>query len=401
MKEMYSSRVAEFEVFGRDSHPGKDLGDYPAVLRSAAWQYLGRFDAENRKGNQQFRINNPTWVRYLGIHFLSYHGTESVCAINEVKVFGVSAAQDIEAELMKMASDSSATSVETDLPSANGKNSSVIASVHQSVDSNGDSRVENVAAPHQEFTEGIEKDPSHGGSVQAPPGSTVHPDIPRKRERVNGTQDPGVPGTTAVAEQTIEAAPSAISTESNPPGDSAVPQIHSPVNINKSSGGDLGNDHSEVKPTGNPSTKDLRVRPGNGMSLQTQQPARTSQQPAVRAYEKIRQDIESLQFNSSMLWTYVDQLQSGLKRTISEMDKDLGLLIQRHEVLNSTLLFYLAEMDEGLQKVTDFVSANVRTADEGTAEVSHLRWGHWACLWTTIVLFWKSDFGLLLVEGIH
>lgn len=50
--ELYSSRVAEFEVYGRQNHPRSDGPDYARGLNSSAWQLLGRFTAANMKGTQ-------------------------------------------------------------------------------------------------------------------------------------------------------------------------------------------------------------------------------------------------------------------------------------------------------------------------------------------------------------
>ena len=50
--ELYSSRVREFEVLGRQSHPRVDGADYAKSLTALAWQPLGRFTAANVKGVQ-------------------------------------------------------------------------------------------------------------------------------------------------------------------------------------------------------------------------------------------------------------------------------------------------------------------------------------------------------------
>jgi hypothetical protein len=50
--ELYSSRVREFEVYGRQNHPRADGSDYAKSLNASAWQLLGRFLAANTKGTQ-------------------------------------------------------------------------------------------------------------------------------------------------------------------------------------------------------------------------------------------------------------------------------------------------------------------------------------------------------------
>ncbi|GFH22052.1 SUN domain-containing protein [Haematococcus lacustris] len=58
MTEMYSSRVRDFSVKGRQSHPRKDgpSSDYPRFFDSESWQLLGDFTAANRKGAQLFKM---------------------------------------------------------------------------------------------------------------------------------------------------------------------------------------------------------------------------------------------------------------------------------------------------------------------------------------------------------
>lgn len=50
--ELYSSRVKEFEVRGRSTHPRTESSDYAKALNSSQWQLLGRFNASNAKGVQ-------------------------------------------------------------------------------------------------------------------------------------------------------------------------------------------------------------------------------------------------------------------------------------------------------------------------------------------------------------
>ena len=57
---------------------------------------------------QVFRLESPSWLKYLQIHQLSHYGTESVCALNDVTVFGKSAAEDLEDRLSQEASTEAA-----------------------------------------------------------------------------------------------------------------------------------------------------------------------------------------------------------------------------------------------------------------------------------------------------
>lgn len=49
--------------------------------------------------SQAFKLERPTWIKYLQLRILNHHGTEAVCALNDVCVFGKSAAEDLEARL--------------------------------------------------------------------------------------------------------------------------------------------------------------------------------------------------------------------------------------------------------------------------------------------------------------
>ena len=97
--ELYSSRVKDFEVRGRQSHPRTDNVETSKGLNSTAWHLIGKFQAENTKGDQTFHIQQPMWVRYLFVRFLTHYGNEPVCAINGFAVFGRSAAEELEEQL--------------------------------------------------------------------------------------------------------------------------------------------------------------------------------------------------------------------------------------------------------------------------------------------------------------
>ena len=50
-------------------------------------------------GVQVFAIAQPAWVRFVLLRFLSQHGSEPVCALNGVSLFGKSAAEEFEDQL--------------------------------------------------------------------------------------------------------------------------------------------------------------------------------------------------------------------------------------------------------------------------------------------------------------
>ncbi|KAK9801906.1 hypothetical protein WJX73_001117 [Symbiochloris irregularis] len=82
--ELYSSRVHWFDVRGRQHHPRHDGTDYSKSLNSTQWRFMGQFEAANVKGTQAFRMPSPAWVKYLQLRFISHHGTEAVCALNDI-----------------------------------------------------------------------------------------------------------------------------------------------------------------------------------------------------------------------------------------------------------------------------------------------------------------------------
>lgn len=97
--ELYSSRVKEFTVYGMQSHPRMLAMEASNSVDSNGWNFIGTFTAAKTKGTQEFHVQHPRWVRYLLVRFLTHHGSESVCAINELGVYGTSAAEELEAQL--------------------------------------------------------------------------------------------------------------------------------------------------------------------------------------------------------------------------------------------------------------------------------------------------------------
>ena len=97
--ELYSSRIKEFEVRGRQSHPRTDNVDTYKGLNSTSWKLLGKFTAERAKGSQFFTVERPLWTHYMLIRFLTHYGSEPVCAVNGLSVYGKSAAEELEDQL--------------------------------------------------------------------------------------------------------------------------------------------------------------------------------------------------------------------------------------------------------------------------------------------------------------
>lgn len=50
--ELYSSRVKDFEVRGRQAHPRAQGGDYAKTFNTTGWPLLGKYTAAKMKGSQ-------------------------------------------------------------------------------------------------------------------------------------------------------------------------------------------------------------------------------------------------------------------------------------------------------------------------------------------------------------
>ena len=48
---------------------------------------------------QAFAVEQPRWAKYLQLRFLTHYGSEPVCALNDVHIFGKSAVEDLEDRL--------------------------------------------------------------------------------------------------------------------------------------------------------------------------------------------------------------------------------------------------------------------------------------------------------------
>eukprot|EP01023_Acetabularia_acetabulum_P007282 TRINITY_DN13115_c0_g2_i4.p1 TRINITY_DN13115_c0_g2~~TRINITY_DN13115_c0_g2_i4.p1 ORF type:complete len:744 (-),score=101.81 TRINITY_DN13115_c0_g2_i4:886-2850(-) len=106
--ELYSSLVKDFQVYGRERHPRYDIkqGDYSNLINSSSWNLIGNFTAENRRGPQVFTVNShpdlyhiPQWLLFK---FQTHYGTEPVCALNDLKVYGLTEAQILENRLLHL-----------------------------------------------------------------------------------------------------------------------------------------------------------------------------------------------------------------------------------------------------------------------------------------------------------
>ncbi|KAH7307525.1 hypothetical protein KP509_22G063700 [Ceratopteris richardii] len=77
--EFYSSNVREFALWGSLIYPTDE------------WVSLGKFEAENNRASQIFRLKEPQWVRYLKLQMLSHYGSDFYCTMSMVEVHGIDA----------------------------------------------------------------------------------------------------------------------------------------------------------------------------------------------------------------------------------------------------------------------------------------------------------------------
>lgn len=363
MKEMYSSRVAEFEAFSRDSHPSKVSLQYPEGLHTSNWQHLGRFAAENRKGSHQFRINTGSWVRYLGIHLLLYHGSESVCAINEIKVFGVSAAQDIVAEFMRIDPEDATPSEKEELANNRLENETNTIAGPDPESGTDHEGLDHMMTLNSEAPVAHKADAVVDEKAQPPPPQPQSAQNGQEDGKTNGNGELGQLYVNTVIEEKVESHSDGNEQDTGTPPSSVLPsEPNKEGEVKKHRKGNRGTGANSSDGT---AAHAPRQRPLKH-AQQAPQASVTNQQPAVRAYEKIRQDIHLLQYNNSMLWTYVDQLQSGLQQTISDMDKDIAMLVNG----NVTLWGHFVEVQEGLETMSKVLSSTKHSTAKELAEVS-------------------------------
>jgi hypothetical protein len=81
--ERYSSHMKEIRIYGSTS-------TY-AIRNAESWKHLGNFIANNNTNIysiQNFDIIEPSWVRYIKVEFISYHGNEYYCTVSQILVHG-------------------------------------------------------------------------------------------------------------------------------------------------------------------------------------------------------------------------------------------------------------------------------------------------------------------------
>ena len=87
--ELFSSMFKEFKILVNNRYP-------PGPKHP--WKLLGTFHAKNLRGKQLFEIENPQiWAKYLRVEFMTHYGTEYYCPFSQVKVFGTTMMEEVQA----------------------------------------------------------------------------------------------------------------------------------------------------------------------------------------------------------------------------------------------------------------------------------------------------------------
>ncbi|CAG9465748.1 unnamed protein product [Pedinophyceae sp. YPF-701] len=97
--EMHSSRVKDFEVYGRQSRPTvrQSRGPLPDL---SGWVLLGQFRAKNMHSRpQNFAVSGHAWVKFLLVRFLNHYGNEVNCCLSSLKAYGVGEYENLQQEL--------------------------------------------------------------------------------------------------------------------------------------------------------------------------------------------------------------------------------------------------------------------------------------------------------------
>lgn len=131
---------------------------------------------------QTFTVAEPAWLKYLQFHFLTHHGSEPMCALNDVLVFGKSAAEDLEDQL----SDEALLTDAHD--SADAKASEAAAPI--SVNGNADSQAAQARIPSSAQPVAIEAkvDASSSAGLQNPSGALPAGDVSATGEQAPAQQ---------------------------------------------------------------------------------------------------------------------------------------------------------------------------------------------------------------------
>ncbi len=82
--EKYSSLVKEFQVLGSQIYPTEE------------WMDLGTFITSGTPGEETFNLVQSAFARYLKFKFIAHVGNEYYCTLNQIKVHGITAIENVE-----------------------------------------------------------------------------------------------------------------------------------------------------------------------------------------------------------------------------------------------------------------------------------------------------------------
>lgn len=270
MRELYSSRIAAFAVFGRLSALGKDLVEYPSTFYTQQWQSLGKFIADDVKGTQQFSVHQGAWIKYFGLHFISHHGPEAACTMNEIKVFGVPPESDL---------------VIYDVPVQDTEPWQTSPEGNSGDADQGSRLVENVV--EQDTNSGETTVPTYVGTSIDADADSVRT-IGQGEGHLNESHSYTVQGS-----------------DDEKSGEQKGESMEAPIVAHQQ--------HETAIQVAVAEETVLEFRSHLDTSFLSGEP------PAVAAYKRVRQELQTLKRNTSMVATYVDTMRSGLMDTIDEL----------------------------------------------------------------------------------
>lgn len=323
--ELYSSRVKDFEVRGRQAHPRAQGGDYSKSLNTSGWQMMGKYTAAKMKGSQTFTVAEPAWLKYLQFHFLTHHGSEPMCALNDVLVFGKSAAEDLEDQL----SDEALLTDAQD--SADAKASEAAAAIN--ANGNTDSQAAQARIPSTaQLAMESKVDASSNAGLQNASGVTQAGNVSGTGKQAHAQQQSYLNSTASLhqpGQQDYEqnAAPTGRISHAvlSDAADLTADKVHVVELENKALLREAPAEAAETEPKaevrGEPSTEDLLLLPHNSAGS-------SKARHGGSIYDMLVQEIKSLKLQQKQTPRQLAELQRNLSMHIQRTAAELGALDQ-------------------------------------------------------------------------
>lgn len=352
MKELYSSRVKDFIVKGRQSHPKKDGGEYVSHFDDSIWILLGNYTAENKKGTQVFPVHNRQWVRYVLFVFVTHYGNEDVCAINSLSALGVTAAQELEEALAQQLTH----------PNTNGHANERTSAPEPKPESNTTSAVPTNSSVVSEAEPTLLADMVNSSAYVPPlsPGSCNSSQVIDVSlatvDQVNSTLFPSSIGVEAV----ISPASSCVTNEAEP----AVKQeVIRPENVTVHAESiklevqhkvDAVDGVGAAVPNAKPAAKTpVAESPTVKGDVMMDGGSAGKPKQAGNLFDVVKQEMMTLKLNQTKLWQYIRELVDVLNQRAAEMQDDYLHLDAQYTALQAS---YESLQDSMAREVRDQVA---------------------------------------------